>query len=58
MPENTNPGTVDGFSDTTDGSVGIPDPGTEPKLAPLSAEERAKEEAEIRANGGAADLKK
>ncbi len=58
MPENTSPGTVDGFSDNAEGTVGIPDPGTEPKLKPFSAEERAKEEAEIRANGGAADLKK
>lgn len=49
---------VDGFSDDADGTVGAADPGTKSKLEPLSPEERAKEEAEIRADGGEEDLKR
>jgi len=54
----TNADAVDGFSDNQTGTVGTADPGTHAKLEPLGADERAKEEAEIRADGGDEDLKK
>jgi hypothetical protein len=58
IPAPTSAETVDGFSDNAAGTVGTADPGTHAPLQPLSADERAKEEAEIRADGGAEDLKK
>lgn len=48
---------VDGYSDDQDGTVSQPDPG-ESKMKPMDADERAKAEAEIRADGGDEDLKK
>jgi len=39
---------VDGYSDSENGEVSSPDPGTEFKNEPLSPEERAREEQEIK----------
>lgn len=63
MNENNNRPTddaaVDGFSDTEGSTtVGSPDPGSEGALEPLSPEERARLEKEIREGDGADDLKK
>ena len=54
-----NEGGVDGYSDAQgETNVGIPDPGTHSPLKPMSPEERAAAEKEIRADGGEEDLKK